>query len=78
MTKRKAITDGIWQPIESMPGNKLVLLCRKSTGCKYRLVIAAWRPTQSAYTGGYLDGLGIDASTVGAFSHWMPLPEPPK
>lgn len=62
-----------WEPIESAPHNKAVLLAWKD-----------WRDGQwcmavDAYSTGqrYANGYST-VSNHGSATHWMPLPEPPK
>ncbi len=65
-----------WQPIETAPRDGTVLLLYSSNHSdvwQQRLAYWATGPREGWYGRG-----GPAYATDGAFSHWMPLPEPPK
>jgi len=64
-----------WQPIETAPKDGddiLVLWSDPGAGC----LVVSWedKPRQPGWNWATLDGLSYHAD---AFSHWMPLPDPP-
>lgn len=60
-----------WQPIETAPKDKWVLIWDPNAEC---VRVAMWEDSVADFVGANMDWYSdaIDAS------HWMPLPEPPK
>lgn len=67
-----------WHPIETAPRDGTLVLAWFADGEGHTII--SWYPTVSDGSWGQeLPGLGADIGYLdGAFTHWMPLPEPPK
>lgn len=71
-----AVTFGEWMPIESAPKDGTrVLLHARHTAHSWPIIVAYWRsgPRGTGWFGGK-----ANHAPDGAFTHWMPLPSPPK
>jgi hypothetical protein len=71
-----------WQPIETAPKDRYILICEANEPAwAGNMFVAKWfgdDETACFWTSGGPNG-GIDLEPrIYSFTHWMPLPEPPK